>query len=136
METALSDLSTVFTRDNFGEVAGMPLATLYLNRHQFKEAAAISEKLLRARPEDPTLRNLHGIAQVGVGNLAQARGLFEKALHNKPDFDPASINLGKRDRLEGKFAEAEKRFNALRGKKPTDAQRMVENRARVRRQRR
>ena len=33
METALSDLSTVFTRDNFGEVAGMPLATLYLNRH-------------------------------------------------------------------------------------------------------
>ena len=123
---ALTELSSVFTRDNFSVIAGMPLATLYLNHGKSAEAAAVSEKLLRAKPTDPMILNLHGIALVGLGKFDEARVVFEKALKNNSDFAAAEINLAKLDRREGKFADADKRLASLLGKKPNDAQLMVE----------
>ena len=125
-EAALAELATVFTRDDFAQTAGQPLAILYLTHHEYAKAEEVARKLVEKNPKDLTLLNMLGVAQFGLGKLMEARVTFEKALAKDPNYRPADVNLGKIDRTEGKFPEAEKRFNALLAKKPTDAQMMLE----------
>jgi putative PEP-CTERM system TPR-repeat lipoprotein len=125
-KTALVDLAEIFAKDEYQKVAGMPLAIMYLNREAYAEAADVARRLHESEPDNLTYINLFGIAQVGLGNLQEARLLFERALSLDPEFTPALMNIGKIDRRQGDFAAAEKRFTELLGAKPGDAQLMLE----------
>ncbi|MCC6202442.1 MAG: PEP-CTERM system TPR-repeat protein PrsT [Gammaproteobacteria bacterium] len=126
MDTALGDLARIFSHDEYQKIAGLPLAIMQMNRGDYAAAADVAGKLLQDDPDNLTYMNLLGVANIGLGKLREARALFDRALARDPAYQPAELNLGKLDRREGQFDAAERRFNRLLGKKPNDAQLLLE----------
>lgn len=126
VDDAMAELASVFQKGGPGNLAGLPLAILHMQRSEYAPAAEIASQLLRASPDNLTLLNLLGVAQVGLGKLTEARLQFDRALALDDSYTPALLNLGKLDRREGHFAAAEQRFNELLGKNQQDPRAMLE----------
>jgi len=126
MDAALGELAGIFAQEEHQPVAGLPLAVLFMNRGNYAAAADVAAKLHASDPQNLTYLNLLGITRVGLGELREARLWFEKALALAPDYRPAELNLGKLDRRQGRFDEAQHRFEQLLGREPDDPQLMLE----------
>ncbi|MGX4641084.1 XrtA/PEP-CTERM system TPR-repeat protein PrsT [Massilia sp. SYSU DXS3249] len=81
-------------------------------KHYDKALAALA-KLEQIKGDDPQTHNLKASVLLGKGDVAGARGAFEKALQLKPTFFPAAANLAKLDLLENKPDAARKRFETV-----------------------
>ncbi len=125
-DTAIASLSALYEQDEKSGAGGLPLAILHLNRGELAEAEAVATRLVSARPDDLTSLNLLGVAQSGLGKLADARRSFDKALAQDASFLPARLNLAKLDRREGQFDVAERRITELMVEKPKDTRLMLE----------
>ncbi len=98
--------------------AGINLVIMYITRHQGTKALPIAKAMHEHDPDNLTLLNLYGTAQVAAGQYQQGRLSFEKALSLNPDFITAHINLSKLDAAEKKRAQAKQRLASLSIKFP------------------
>ncbi|MDP2902501.1 MAG: PEP-CTERM system TPR-repeat protein PrsT [Methylovulum sp.] len=98
--------------------AGIALVVMYIKRHQGAKALPIAKAMYGHAPDNLTLLNLYGTAQVAAGQTKQARLSFEKALSLNADFITAHLNLSKLDVAEKKRDLARQRLTALNKKFP------------------
>lgn len=98
--------------------AGIMLAIMYIKQREGAKALPIARAMHEHAPDNLTLLNLYGTAQVAAGQNQQARLSFEKALALNPDFITAHINLSKLDVAEKKRELARQRLIALNKKFP------------------
>ena len=106
--------------------AGITLVVMYIKRHEGEKALPIAKAMYEHAPDNLTLLNLYGTAQVAAGQMKQARLSFEKALSINPDFITAHLNLSKLDVAEKKRDQAKQRLIDLNKKFPDNIAVMLE----------
>lgn len=98
--------------------AGISLVVMYIKRHEGAKALPIAKAMHEYAPNNLTLLNLYGTAQVAARQFQQARLSFEKALALNADFITAHLNLSKLDVAEKKRDQARQRLIGLNKKFP------------------
>ncbi|MFC4929441.1 XrtA/PEP-CTERM system TPR-repeat protein PrsT [Massilia sp. GCM10023247] len=109
----ISELERATELDPKSERALTALAQAEYGLKHYDKALAAITKLEQVKGEDPQTYNLKATVLLGKGDVAGARGAFEKALQLKPTFFPAAANLAKLDLLENKPDAARKRFETV-----------------------
>ncbi len=71
-----------------------------------REALALYDRVLKARPNEPRALNLSGVASVQLGELGRGVALFEAALEARPDYAEAHNNLGNARKEAGELEAA------------------------------
>jgi putative PEP-CTERM system TPR-repeat lipoprotein len=123
---AIRGLQTVTTMAPQTEPAGLALVLLHLKRGEYSEAVDAAKKLSAQQPDNPTLLNILGSAEMAARHFSSARRDFEHAVAIDGRLLAPRLNLGKLDLLEGNAAKAEERFQAILREHPDDIQTMIE----------
>ena len=106
--------------------AGIPLVITYINRQQGDKAVQLAQALSQQAPQNLTLLNLLGTAQVAVQKRVEARKTFEQALIQDPNFLTAHLNLSKLDVATGNLQAAKERLERLLKKFPENVAILLE----------
>ena len=106
--------------------AGIALAIMYIDRGEAKKALRVTQAMHEHAPENLTLLNLLGTAQVAAKQNDLARRSFEKAISLDPNFITAYLNLSKLDTAERKPAEARQRLQKLHERFPESSAILIE----------
>ncbi|MCF6324999.1 MAG: tetratricopeptide repeat protein [Gammaproteobacteria bacterium] len=69
------------------------LALIYIKKQQYEKANNAVKTALTNNPDMPHALNLAGVIAEQDGRIDDARGFYEKALTNKPDYAIAHYNL-------------------------------------------
>lgn len=88
------------------------LGVLAYQQGQHQSAIERINKGLDRAPRNPVFLNNIGAAYRALGNYAEARSAYERALRAKPDYVDAHNNLGTVHFAQGRYAEAEKCYLA------------------------
>ncbi|HYE34456.1 XrtA/PEP-CTERM system TPR-repeat protein PrsT [Methylocaldum sp.] len=123
---AIRELQSVTTAVPDMEPAGLALVLLHLKRGEYAQAIEAAQKLSAQQPNNPTLLNILGSAEMAARDYSSARRHFEQASAIDGKFLAPRLNLGKLDLLGGNVAKAEERFQAILRERPADIQTMIE----------
>jgi len=97
------------------------LAAMLQRRGELSEALKQYEEALRLRPEDATVNNAFGAANMAAGRMEEAVRYFEAALRGRPEYFDAHYNLGMALALRNDFARAADEFATAVRLNPQDA---------------
>ena len=97
------------------------LLDLY-GKGKIQETIYYANSFLQSFPSSPLLYNIIGIANQGLGRLADAEISYEKALTIKPDYDDAYNNLGVCLQGQERLSEALNSYNKAISIKPDYAE--------------
>ncbi|NML60199.1 PEP-CTERM system TPR-repeat protein PrsT [Massilia sp. RP-1-19] len=117
---AVAELERAASLDNAGDRAGMLLAMSYL-RAKAPDKAMATVQRMENQANNPLVQNLKGGIWLAKHDLGAARASFEAALKLDPSYLPALDNLAQLDTLEGRPADARKRYRNALAKAPGDA---------------
>ncbi|MGZ8185041.1 MAG: XrtA/PEP-CTERM system TPR-repeat protein PrsT [Methylobacter sp.] len=106
--------------------AGITLMIIYINRGENTKALKIAKLMHEHAPENLTLLNLLGTAQLAAGQNESARLSFEKAISLDSNFITAQLNLSKLDVAEKKTDQAIQRMTKLNQNFPGDIAILIE----------
>jgi putative PEP-CTERM system TPR-repeat lipoprotein len=123
---AIRELQSVTATASQTEPAQLALVLLHLKRGEYSQAVEAAKQLSAQQPDNPTLLNILGSAEMAARDLSSARRHFEQALAIDGKFLAPRLNLGKLDLQEGNTAKAEERFQAILHERPEDIQTMIE----------
>lgn len=96
------------------------LAELLLEDKKAPEAVPHLERLARLAPDNPQVQSRLGICRFLAGDRAEARRLMEGALPQLPNDPALLIYLARLDLQEGRYADAERRLQAVFAIDPSD----------------
>jgi putative PEP-CTERM system TPR-repeat lipoprotein len=96
----------------------LALAKTHIARNEFDQALEVAERLIRAKPNDPTGYNVQGVAYLGKQDFRNARKSFEKALAVHPGDVPSLTSLAELDVRQKNSESARKRYQMLLDKDP------------------
>ncbi len=122
---ATAGLNAVLARDPNSLEALVSLATIQLQRQQFKEGESSAERIIKAYPKLPIGYNLRGAARLAQRNLAGAEADFRAALVQKADYADARRNLAQLLVLTNRPDEARREAQALLAQNPKDVRAMM-----------
>jgi putative PEP-CTERM system TPR-repeat lipoprotein len=126
-EQGLADLSALFNEDpQTHKFIGLILASLEPKRGGFARAVEVALTMLESDPDNTTLLNLLGAAQMSLGRSDAARFAFEKALALDNTFLLARIILGKLEAVFGNLSAARQMFNEAVEARPGSEAAMLE----------
>lgn len=107
---AISELQAAASIDPKSEISGRVLVQAELRLKHFDKAMAAVQAMEKSQPNSAEVQNLKGGVFLAMGDAANARASFEKALAIKPDFFGPLINLVQLDVREKKPALAKQRL--------------------------
>ncbi|MDD5579708.1 MAG: tetratricopeptide repeat protein [Methylobacter sp.] len=125
-ELAIEELEMAIKNKPENTKAGITLLIIYINRGENTKALRIAKLMHEHEPENLTLLNLLGTAQLAAGQNGLARLSFEKAIAFDADFITAQLNLSKLDVAEKKPGQAKQRLTKLNQKFPEDIALLIE----------
>ncbi len=99
---------------------GIFLAMQYFREGKLEDAKRVTSSMLEQDANNLSALSLHASIVGSLGDLKQARQLFEKILEINPDFRSARLNLIKVDLNEGKEQQARNSMVELLKKQPDD----------------
>ena len=114
---AVSELTGIVQQDSAFTDAGAALAVMYIKQGRGKDAVKILTPLLERQPDNISLNNLLGSAEVLNKQYDAARATFEKIKALAPDFTLIQVNIARLDTIVGHYDDARARLNALLLKK-------------------
>ena len=117
-DLALAQLQKVYAKEPGRSRSGMPLAMLYLKKNQPKPAIRILQVIIDNEPHNLSILNLLAVAKTQANDLAGARKTYGQVLAMDSRFTPASLNLARLDRAEGKPHDARQRLLAVLKEQP------------------
>lgn len=123
---ALDTLADVFEKDVAQTRAGLVLGMLYIERKEYEKAIEVASSLQQQQPDNLTILNLLGSAKVLAGDREGARAAFTQASEIDANFLTAQIGLGRLDIIDGKSAQATRRFKVLLDKHQNDPRIIIE----------
>jgi len=105
-------------------------ADICFARHEYKNAAAIYDRLFKADSTDSVLASLLGSCLMREGDYEKAAGLFTRALNQNPEARLCQLGLVECYYQQGRIKEAsrwaEKIRGAIKGAQLADWDRLVE----------
>ncbi|WP_158288900.1 XrtA/PEP-CTERM system TPR-repeat protein PrsT [Rubrivivax albus] len=111
-KVALANLERAYAKDAKDTRAGIELAVAYARLGQGRRAVDLAQKLVARQPDDPVLINFLGNIHGRLGDRANMRVAFERALATAPDYRPTVINLSRLDLDENRPDAARARLQA------------------------
>ena len=117
---AVAELERAASLDQASERAGLLLAMSYL-RAKAPDKAMATVQRMENQSNNPLVQNLKGGIYLAKHDLAAARASFEAALKLDQSYMPALDNLAQLDTLEGRPADARKRYQDALARAPGDA---------------
>ena len=122
---ATAGLNEVLAKDPNSLEALVSLATIQLQRRQFKEGQASAERIVKAHPKLPIGYNLRGAARLAQRDLAGAEADFRAALAQKADYVDARRNLAQLLLLTNRPQDARREAQTLLSQDPKDVRAMI-----------
>jgi putative PEP-CTERM system TPR-repeat lipoprotein len=113
MDQGIEDLRAAGGIDPNLMEADATIVMALVQQKKFDEAIAEATKLKAKRKDDPLADNLLGAAYLAKGDAEHARQSWESALAIKPDYTPASLNLGKLAMSQNKPDDAAKEYEKI-----------------------
>ena len=95
-------------------------ARTFMLAQRHPEAIGEWEAALKAEPQNSVYRNLYGLALQSVGNAAEARKQFQRALQSNPGFADAHSNLAYNLWMDSDEAGAISEFDRALRLQPSD----------------
>ena len=95
LDKAKVDFFNSISLDNYFSPSYFHLAALYLNEKNFGEALYWFSQLHQIDPKDPNTLNNIAACHGAMGQLAEAKQIWEEMLVSFPDFEAARLNLEK-----------------------------------------
>ena len=123
-DSALRELEQIASDDS-GIKADLALIAAHLSRRQFDPALKAIAVLEKKQPDNPLVYNLRGTAQLGKGDVAEARRSFELAQAKNPLYFPAAASLANLDLADKKPEDARKRFEVILAKDAKNVQALL-----------
>ncbi len=124
-EQAVSELKSAVKLDPKFHRADVLLIFTHLRNKHFDKALEAAHSLTEKQPENPIPWNLMGAAFEGKKVPVQARKQYQKALEINPDYIGAALNLARMDIQSDDRAGAQKRYEAIIAKHPTQTLALV-----------
>jgi cellulose synthase operon protein C len=121
VKSAVSELETIAAADA-DSAADLALISIQLRQRQFAEARKSIARLTRKQPQLPLPMHLRGLAQLGQGQVDDARQSFDQAVETDAKFYPALGLLVQLDVSAGKSEEALKRVQTFLQGQPGHAE--------------
>jgi len=125
VEAATDDLQKVVKDDPKALQASIILAMVHIRNNKPDEALKVAAALKKNHPTNPVGSYLEGEAYLKKKNYPAARAALAAAQKVNPQNFAPSLKLAQIDAAEGKFAEAEKRYNAILAKQPNHVVAMI-----------
>jgi len=122
---AIEDLRAAFALEG-GAEPGLLLGQVLLEQGRYPDALEVAETLAERHPRDARVYNLAGVARLGLDDRDRARASLEKALVLDARYEPARLNLGKLDALEGRIERARERYQTMLRNNPEHVPAMAE----------
>jgi putative PEP-CTERM system TPR-repeat lipoprotein len=124
-DRALADLEAAVRLDRGNFQADVLLVLSHLQRKRFDQARKAATLLEQKQPVNPLTHNLMGAAYLGMGDVANARSAFERALEHQPTYTPAAINLAQLDLKDNNPRGARRRLEAVLEKDGNNVQALL-----------
>ena len=115
-EAAAADREQAAEHDPLEAQATMLLALSQLRNGDYDAAHASATELVKTRPGNPLGYSLRATATLGKGDVAAARGDYQKALEIEPHFVPAQLNMARLELREGNTEGARTRLDDIIGR--------------------
>ncbi len=90
---AREDFLDALALDNHFFAAGLSLSALYLTEGKLEPARELLIKLHEERPDDLNVKNNLAACEAGLGNVDQARKMWQEILKTAPNYEAAQKNL-------------------------------------------
>ena len=119
-QAAIEELAAVFLDPSFTDQTAKPLALMYLQAKEYRNASKVADKVLNREPDNIEFLNIKGIAAVGLKEATTAREQFTRVLAIDASNPAALMNLAKLDRQVGNLESATKKLKALLAQSPED----------------
>lgn len=114
IEQARTQLQEAVKIDHAYLPARVTLARLHVFRREFGAALQAVQEILDIAPRNLQAKLIRADAQMGLGNLSQARETVVEAIKENPSSRDAVFQLGYLDLRDNRFKEAEAIFQKLR----------------------
>jgi len=122
----MAQLQKAYAKTPGRAYSGVPLAIMYLKQNQAKPAIQVLQAVLRNEPQNLTVLNLLAVAHGVAKDTAGARKAYEQVLAKNPGFTPATLNLARLDRYEGKPEDARRRLLSVLKDQPKNLDALYE----------
>lgn len=108
-----AELEAAFKKDPQQIHAAIALVQLYLRGTQARLAVPVAEHLVKTYPKSAQYHNMLGMALGQSGNIAAARGAFEKAIALDDKLVQAKLNMARLEIATKSYDAAAKRLEGL-----------------------
>lgn len=122
----MAQLQKAYAKTPGRAYSGVPLAIMYLKQNQAKPAIQVLQAVLKNEPQNLTVLNLLAVARGVAKDTAGARKAYEQVLAKNPGFTPATLNLARLDRYEGKPEDARRRLLSVLKDQPKNLDALYE----------
>jgi putative PEP-CTERM system TPR-repeat lipoprotein len=109
----VSELELAASLDPKSAQASMALVQTEMSLKHYDKALAAAQALEQQQPDNPQVHNMKGAVYLVMGDTANARAAFEKAVALQPTFFPAVTNLARLDLQDKKPEAAKQRFEKV-----------------------
>jgi putative PEP-CTERM system TPR-repeat lipoprotein len=120
-----ADLEAASQLDQNSIQADLIQVFAHMRRNEPEQAMKAFAVIERKWPDDPQTWNIKGSLFQGLGNVAEARSAYEKALTLRPDFLIALVNLARMDLARNDAAAARARFDQWLAKNPNNVEALL-----------
>jgi tetratricopeptide (TPR) repeat protein len=104
---------SVKLRSDF-QLARLLLSQVHINRGDFSKAAAVSEEVLNAQPNNLQALLMRAVAWRGLREYDKAQATFQAVLRANPNISDARFHLGQTFFEQKKYDKAEETFQEMR----------------------
>jgi putative PEP-CTERM system TPR-repeat lipoprotein len=122
---AISELESASADNPNEHQADFYLVAIYLRQRQADKALEVLKNLEKKQPDNPSIYNLRGLAQIQTRDFAAARSSFERALQLQPTNMQAVASLASLDLREKNADAAKNRYESLVKKEPNNEQALL-----------
>ena len=109
----VSDLESLSAQDKDAREPDLALVAAHLRAHDYPKALKAADNIIAKAPKSPVGYNTKGTVYLGMGDAANARAQFEKALAQDGKYVAASYGLAQIDTAERKLDSAKARYQKI-----------------------